>query len=75
MQYDVEWYQRVEHALGKKLDEYPIDSKETVLVLQERVTEAARFAFMQLKEEGEKKRRRGKRSADDGDGSSRKVRR
>jgi ATP-dependent RNA helicase DDX47/RRP3 len=56
-QYDVEWYQRVEHSLGKKLDEYPIEAKETVLVLQERVTEASRFAFQQMREEGEKRKR------------------
>jgi ATP-dependent RNA helicase DDX47/RRP3 len=66
-QYDVEWYQRVEHSLGKKLDEYPIEAKDTVLVLQERyggvgliffrVTEASRFAFQQMREEGEKRKR------------------
>jgi ATP-dependent RNA helicase DDX47/RRP3 len=59
-QYDVEWYQRVEHSLGKKLDEYPIEAKDTVLVLQERVTEASRFAFQQMREEGEKRKRGGR---------------
>ncbi len=44
-QYDVEWYQRIETALQKKLDEYPMD-KNAVMVLQERVAEANRFAIM-----------------------------
>ncbi|KAI8824477.1 P-loop containing nucleoside triphosphate hydrolase protein [Fimicolochytrium jonesii] len=51
-QYDVEWYQRIEHAMNKKLDEYPLGKdKAAVLMLQERVAEATRFAHMQLKEE------------------------
>lgn len=51
-QYDVEWYQRIEHAIDKKLDEYPLGrDKSAVLLLQERVAEAVRFAHMQLKEE------------------------
>lgn len=45
-QYDVEWYQRIETAIQKKLDEFPIDNKDNVLVLQERVAEASRFANM-----------------------------
>jgi len=63
-QYDVEWYQRIEHSLGKKLDMFPIDDKATVLVLQDRVTEAARFAHMQMKEDGDKRKGR-KRDTDD----------
>ncbi|KAJ3332763.1 ribosomal RNA processing protein [Blyttiomyces sp. JEL0837] len=51
-QYDIECYQRIEYALQKKLDEYPLGTdKSAVLVLQERVSEAARIAHMQLKEE------------------------
>ncbi|KAJ3296044.1 ribosomal RNA processing protein [Rhizoclosmatium sp. JEL0117] len=51
-QYDIEPYQRIEHALQKKLDEYPLGTeKASVLLLQERVSEAARFAHMQMKEE------------------------
>lgn len=58
-QYDIEWYQRIEHAIQKKLDEYPIADKSTVLILQERVNEAVRFAHVQLKEEQRNKRSRG----------------
>ncbi|KAJ3178150.1 ribosomal RNA processing protein [Geranomyces variabilis] len=52
-QYDVEWFQRIEHSMGRKLDEYPALGKDraAVLLLQERVAEATRFAHMQLKEE------------------------
>jgi ATP-dependent RNA helicase DDX47/RRP3 len=55
-QYDVEWFTRIEHALEKKLPEFPIDSKQAVLVLQERVQEAVRFAVLQLKEDHLKKK-------------------
>ncbi|KAJ3225867.1 ribosomal RNA processing protein [Clydaea vesicula] len=65
-QYDVEWYQRIEFALEKKLDEFPIENKSTVLVLQERVSEAARYAHVQMKEEDEVKRNK-KRGNDDFD--------
>jgi ATP-dependent RNA helicase DDX47/RRP3 len=71
--YDVEWFQRIEHSLGKKLEEYPIESKNTVLVLQERVTEACRFAHMQMKEEGEVKKN-GKRMREESSGKSTKKR-
>ena len=50
-QYDVEWYQRIEHAIQKKLDEYPIGDKAQVMILKERVDDAVRFAHMQMKEE------------------------
>jgi ATP-dependent RNA helicase DDX47/RRP3 len=53
-QYDIEWYQRIEHALQKKLPEYKIaegDAKSAVLMLQERVSEALRMAQIQMKEE------------------------
>ncbi|KAI8591404.1 P-loop containing nucleoside triphosphate hydrolase protein [Geranomyces variabilis] len=52
-QYDVEWFQRIEHSIGRKLDEYPALGKDraAVLLLQERVAEATRFAHMQLKDE------------------------
>ncbi|GJJ75696.1 ATP-dependent RNA helicase DDX47/RRP3 [Entomortierella parvispora] len=49
-QYDVEIYQRIEQALDKKLDEFPAD-KEAVMLLQERVAEAQRFAVTELKEQ------------------------
>ncbi|KAI8813233.1 P-loop containing nucleoside triphosphate hydrolase protein [Cladochytrium replicatum] len=82
-QYDLEWYQRVEHAIGKKLEEYPIgQGKEAVMVLQERVAEAVRLATIQMREEDANHRAnhddggRGKRNEvedDDGDTMSAKV--
>ncbi|KAF9899414.1 ribosomal RNA processing protein [Linnemannia zychae] len=49
-QYDVEVYQRIEQALAKKLEEFPTD-KDAVMLLQERVAEAQRFAITELKEQ------------------------
>ncbi|KAK9764172.1 ribosomal RNA processing protein [Basidiobolus ranarum] len=48
-QYDVELLQRIEAVIDKKLDEFPVD-KDTVLLLQERVSEAQRIATMEMKE-------------------------
>jgi ATP-dependent RNA helicase DDX47/RRP3 len=42
-QYDVEYYQKIEEYVGKKLDAYPSE-ESTVLILMERVSEAQRFA-------------------------------
>ncbi|CAG8673809.1 344_t:CDS:2 [Rhizophagus irregularis] len=36
-QYDVELLQRIEHVIGKKMDLFPIGSKDDVMLLQERV--------------------------------------
>ncbi|KAJ3133061.1 putative ATP-dependent RNA helicase ddx47 [Physocladia obscura] len=56
-QYDIECYQRIEHSLQKKLDEYPLGTEKSgVLMLQERVSEAVRFAHMQMKEEQTRER-------------------
>ncbi|KAF9400928.1 ribosomal RNA processing protein, partial [Podila epigama] len=49
-QYDVEVYQRIEQALEKKLEEFPTD-KDAVMLLQERVDEAQRYAITELKEQ------------------------
>ncbi|KAF9351731.1 ribosomal RNA processing protein [Mortierella sp. NVP85] len=49
-QYDVEVYQRIEQALSKKLEEFPVD-KDAVMLLQERVAEAQRIAITELKEQ------------------------
>ncbi|XP_060068591.1 probable ATP-dependent RNA helicase DDX47 [Ylistrum balloti] len=59
-QYDVELYQRIEHLIGKKLPLYPREEQE-VMQLMERVTEAQRFARMELSETNGKKGK-GKRS-------------
>jgi len=53
-QYDVELYQRIEHLLGKKLPLYP-SVEEEVLLLGERVAEAARLAKVELRELEDKK--------------------
>uniref|UniRef100_A0A667GXU8 RNA helicase n=2 Tax=Felidae TaxID=9681 RepID=A0A667GXU8_LYNCA len=55
-QYDVELFQRIEHLIGKKLPVFPTQDDE-VMMLTERVTEAQRFARMELREHGEKKKR------------------
>ncbi|KAI4120943.1 MAG: hypothetical protein LQ347_006998, partial [Umbilicaria vellea] len=53
-QYDVEIFQRIEAALGKRLDEYPT-VKEEVMVLGERVSEAQRLAIREMKDLHEKR--------------------
>ncbi|XP_037570792.1 probable ATP-dependent RNA helicase DDX47 [Dermacentor silvarum] len=65
-QYDVELYQRIEHLIGKKLPLYETVEEE-VMALVERVTEAQRFAKMELKEQEDKKKGGRKRKADDDD--------
>lgn len=57
-QYDVELYQRIEHLIGKKLPLYKTEEEE-VMQLMERVTEAQRYAKMEMNESerGRKKRR------------------
>ncbi|EDO33593.1 predicted protein [Nematostella vectensis] len=55
-QYDVELYQRIEHLIAKKLPQYPTVEEE-VMLLMERVTEAQRYARMELREINDKKKR------------------
>jgi len=59
-QYDVELYQRIEHLLGKKLPLYPTVEEE-VLILGERVAEAARVAKGELRELEDKKGKKGRK--------------
>lgn len=47
-QYDVELYQKIETAIGKKLEEWPHE-KEDVMALKERVDEAKRIAIQEIK--------------------------
>jgi ATP-dependent RNA helicase DDX47/RRP3 len=54
-QYDIEVFQRIEHALGKKLEEYPTERDE-VMVFGPRVNEAQRVAITELKNENERER-------------------
>jgi ATP-dependent RNA helicase DDX47/RRP3 len=41
--YDVELYQRIEQLIGMKLERYPVEEEEA-LVMLERVSEAQRYA-------------------------------
>ncbi|KAI8640188.1 P-loop containing nucleoside triphosphate hydrolase protein [Parasitella parasitica] len=66
-QYDVELIQRIEKDLERKLDAFPVE-KDEVMMLQERVDEAQRIATLELKEtENGKKSKRGGRKNDDDD--------
>ncbi|XP_004411131.1 PREDICTED: probable ATP-dependent RNA helicase DDX47 isoform X2 [Odobenus rosmarus divergens] len=65
-QYDVELFQRIEHLIGKKLPVFPTQDDE-VMMLTERVTEAQRFARMELREHGEKKKRTREAAGDNDD--------
>ena len=60
-QYDIEIFQRIEKALGKKLEEFATE-REEVMVFAERVSEAQRVAITELKNAAEKERggRKGK---------------
>ncbi|RCI10225.1 hypothetical protein L249_8726 [Ophiocordyceps polyrhachis-furcata BCC 54312] len=57
-QYETELYQRIETALGRKLDLYPTD-KEAVMAFQPRVDEAQRHARVEMKALAESQSRRG----------------
>ena len=65
-QYDVENFQKIEHAVQLKMKEFPSDRNE-VLMLLERVTEALRLSVAEMKEveEGKKKRRVQEEEEDD----------
>eukprot|EP00163_Fabomonas_tropica_P003695 TRINITY_DN13205_c0_g1_i2.p1 TRINITY_DN13205_c0_g1~~TRINITY_DN13205_c0_g1_i2.p1 ORF type:complete len:453 (+),score=104.88 TRINITY_DN13205_c0_g1_i2:203-1561(+) len=66
-QYDVELYQRIEALLGTKLKEFPAE-EDVVLLLQERVSEAQRYAIMEMKEADQKKGRGGRDDDEEGGG-------
>ena len=57
-QYDIEIWQRIEAALGKKLGEYKTDRDE-VMILAERVGEAQRMAVKEMKDLHEKRGTKG----------------
>ncbi|GJN83192.1 ATP-dependent rRNA helicase RRP3 [Purpureocillium lilacinum] len=75
-QYDLELYQRIEAAMGKKLEAYPTE-KEEVMAFQGRVEEAQRHARVEMKaitearnnrgQGGGRGKERGKRRRDDMD--------
>jgi len=52
-QYDVELFQRIEKLIGQKMEVYPTDTDD-VLVLLERVNEAQRIANMEVREMAER---------------------
>ncbi|CCU97926.1 unnamed protein product [Malassezia sympodialis ATCC 42132] len=52
-QYDVELLQRIEAAIGKKLEEFPgAKDREMIMLLSERVGEAQRVALREIQEKG-----------------------
>lgn len=52
-QYDVELLQRIEAAIGKKLEEFPdAKDRDMIMLLSERVGEAQRAALRELQEKG-----------------------
>lgn len=57
-QYDLELYQRIEAALGKKLEEFPSE-KEEVMTFQARVEEAQRIAKVEMRTLQDQKGNRG----------------
>ncbi len=65
-QYDVEQYQKIEFMLQKKLEAYPAPQDE-VLLLLERVSEAQRYAAMEMRTKADGKKKRKKGGADDAD--------
>lgn len=69
-QYDVELVQRLETVLGQKLELWPTD-KEEMMLMRQRVDEAGRVAANELKDENRnrksKAKAKGKRPMDDRD--------
>jgi ATP-dependent RNA helicase DDX47/RRP3 len=74
-QFEFEPYLRIEHFLGKKLDEY-VTQKDEVMVFKPRVDEAAREAKLEMKdmERSKRDRKRG-RSSQNRPGNSNQKRR
>ncbi|XP_077992451.1 putative ATP-dependent RNA helicase DDX47 [Glandiceps talaboti] len=68
-QYDVELYQRIEQLIGKKLPLFQTEEQEVMMIV-ERVTEAQRYARMEMNDKDDKRKRRG----DDADDSEETVR-
>ena len=58
-QYDIEIFQRIEMALGKKLREYETTDRDEVMILAERVGEAQGMAIREMKDLHEKRGTRG----------------
>lgn len=58
-QYDTELWYRIEHALGRQLEEFEGVVKDEVMVLADRVNEAQAVAKTELRDAQEKGKRRG----------------
>ncbi|KAF7727151.1 ribosomal RNA processing protein [Apophysomyces ossiformis] len=71
-QYDVELIQRIEKDMERKLDAFPVD-KEQVMLLQERVNDAQRIAALEMKERGGAKGGKRGRQGDDADDAEEKI--
>ncbi|KAJ4800493.1 ATP-dependent rRNA helicase RRP3 [Rhynchospora pubera] len=69
-QYELEWYLQIEQLIGKKLEEYPAEEAE-VLMLLERVSDAKRISQMKIKESFTYKRKR--RGEDDGEDDAERL--
>jgi|EP01045_Picozoa_sp_COSAG04_P003532 ATP-dependent RNA helicase DDX47/RRP3 len=65
-QYDVEVFQRIEKMQGQKLSRFPAEEAE-VMLLQERVAEASRFAQVEMREQEQKARGKGRGGRGDDD--------
>lgn len=64
-QYDVEFIQRLEMAIDRKLDSWPVE-KDEIALLKERVDEAGRLAAVELRDQQKTKGSGGrKRKKDD----------
>ena len=72
-QYDVETFQKIEHLTGVKMEAFPAE-REEVLLLLERVGGAQRIATMQMRE-ADAGRRGGKKRGGGGDGDEDEGRR
>ncbi|KAM4058789.1 DEAD/DEAH box helicase [Hirsutella rhossiliensis] len=59
-QYDIEPFQRIEAAMGKKLDAYPAE-KEEVMAFQNRVEEAQRHARVEMRNMADAQSKKGQR--------------
>ncbi|WFD36863.1 RNA helicase [Malassezia cuniculi] len=75
-QYDVELLQRIEAAIGKRLEEFPGSDREMVMLLSERVGEAQRAAQREIQDKGLGSaggagRRRRRQAGDDDDNRDR----
>ena len=63
-QYDVELVQRIEAVIGKKLELWPTN-KEEMMLMRERVDDAGRLAAAEMRDQQKDKRHKRKRGGDD----------